>query len=243
MSGIFSLRMKKITWAANVNTHVLDSTTIDVGKGYVEDSESSGTFSNRRLKSLSTPDSYNVTMVFDWSELDDDGFSEFDRFMRWYKYEHCRGVNPFEFPSITKFKRNGTEKISFYRITGDPSIQKEGLDYRVTMKWTDYVTEAISIPETSVTVNAINADPYDKSQYIYVMYTGKMNTIPSATSIDFSVNDESQEVIRVEPSYVGTNVYKFKISEDEWEVGDYEIVATYQESGETKTKSLLMRKD
>ncbi len=235
--------MEYITWPTNVNTNVLDSTVIEIGKGYVEDSSSNGAFSNRRLSSLAMPESYTVVMVFDWNTKDSDGYSEFDRFIRWYKYTHYRGVNPFEFPSISKFETNGTTEVSYYRITGDLSITKSGLAFQVSMKWTEWITEAISIPEETCIVNYISADPTDTEQYIYVNYTSVKSTIPSTTDITFTINGTEQTVLIVKPSYTSANQYKFKVSNDAWDSGEYTIVATYEESDTTVTQTFTMEVD
>lgn len=139
-----------IGWAKNVNKRILDSTSIQIGEGgYVEDKgENNSVVSERRLTSLFSPDKFEVQMDFDWLEKDENGMSEFDRFISWYKYVHKRGVNPFWFPSITKFDTQGpiskrnpiTGELSplcQYKITSGIKPVKSGFSMRCSMTWVE----------------------------------------------------------------------------------------------------------
>lgn len=157
-----------IAWANFVNQKILDSTSISIGEGGKEEQEDeSKSFSETNLTSIAIPDTFSVQMDFDWSKkLDDDGNevlptdenyiyakSELDRFVEWYKYEHKRGVNPFEFPSITKFNVNGSVSTGIYKITSTINLSKSGFSQRVQMTWKEVYTGAIQIPERIATVD------------------------------------------------------------------------------------------
>lgn len=146
-----------ISWADNVNRRILDQTTINIGEGgFVEDKSSNGEFSERRLTSLAVPDTFNVVMDFDWENKDENGLSEFDRFVYWYKYVHKRGTNAFWFPEITRFNVNGSinpvnpitgkETYCQYKITSSLKPQKSGFSYRVTMTWVEVYSGPGIIP-------------------------------------------------------------------------------------------------
>lgn len=155
-----------IDWAPLVNKRILDSTTFTVGQdGYEEDKSSSGNFKDRYLSSLFVPDQFQVQMDFSYMEKKDDygniipesssewdnALSEYDRFIKWYKFDHKRGINPFMFPSITKFNVNDVDKnrpMCQYRITSAISPQKSGYCMRVSMTWEEVFSGIIEITET-----------------------------------------------------------------------------------------------
>lgn len=134
-----------IRWLDSINKHILDDVSITIGnKIYVEDKADSGKYKKRRLVRNYPPEEYTLNMEFDWADTDDDGNSEFSRFMNWYQYEHKRGVNPFEFPSIRRYSKTfNTETGEYeikkeklrYRITSPLNIQKHGYKKRISMTW------------------------------------------------------------------------------------------------------------
>lgn len=140
----------KIGWPLGVNKIIIDSTTLDLGEGTVENDLEVGQ-TESWLKSSCIPETINVTMDFDFFEKDEDGLSEFDRFNRWFKFVHKYGTVPFEFPTIYKTGRE-TKSLSTYRIKKSPSYQKRGLCNRASMVWEEVFKEIINIPnvETSI---------------------------------------------------------------------------------------------
>lgn len=157
---------KVIDWAPLVNKRILDSTTFTIGQeGYEEDKSSSGNFKDRYLSSLFVPDQFQVQMDFSYIEKRDDygnlipetssewdsALSEYDRFIKWYKFDHKRGINPFVFPSITKFNVNDTTNnrpLCQYRITSAISPQKSGYCMRVSMTWEEVFSGIIEVTES-----------------------------------------------------------------------------------------------
>lgn len=154
--------MAVIGWNADVNTKILDSTTISIGDtGFIEDSSSNG-FKQRRASSLISPDKYQVTMDFDWLTKDADGRSEFDRFVLWYKYKHQYGSNPFWFESISRFNINGpvigydgNPVMCQYKITSAPSFSKSGFCMRCTMTWEEVYGGLIKVDEKKQALDKI----------------------------------------------------------------------------------------
>lgn len=159
-----------IAWAENVNDKILDSTQITIGEGgYVEDKSESGAFTERRLTSLAVPDVFEVIMDFNWEEKDKDGNSEFDRFVNWYKFTHRRGVNPFKFPSITKFNVNGSLTTCQYKITGPLKPTKSGFCMRVSMQWKEVYSGAINVKTPVLKIDHIEAE--NGTLYVYYNFT------------------------------------------------------------------------
>lgn len=158
--------MNVLLWADFVNKKILDSTTISAGTGgVIEDSQESGA-KRRRLASSAVADVFAVTMDFDWLEKDSQGFSEYDRFMRWYKYSHKRGTVPFSFPSITKFNTQGSLVDSLYLIISEPQAQKSGFSMRVTMTWREYFTGVVEVSLSDREITNISGT----SKYLRVYY-------------------------------------------------------------------------
>lgn len=185
--------MSLIRWPSSVNKRIIDSTTISIGEnGYVENKSDSGNFTDRYLTSLFSPDTYQVVMDFDWNEKDSNGDSEFDRFVKWYKYDEQRGANAFEFPSITRFGVNGSGKyltelgeseskrtysagssveLSRYKITSALQPQKSGFSFRVTMTWQEVFSRTIEFKDKTAVPQTDLSDVTEVGR-IFVQYNG-----------------------------------------------------------------------
>lgn len=190
-----------IGWATNVNKVILDSTTLSVGEGaVVQDALETGGQKKSRLVCANPPDRFSITMMFDCDNKDidheggwvGDGLTEYERFMAWYKYQHCYGMNPFQFPAIliNSNRQNGcsTEEVEhiinriangdttaklpdyeYYRITSATEGSKSGHDVQVTMTWETYATGAYTIPDDESAIDHIEA------------YNGYVDVILTAT--------------------------------------------------------------
>lgn len=182
--------MAYVGWATNVNKIILDSTTITVGEGAtIQDSLETGGQKKSRLVSANPSDKFSVTMAFNCVEKDvdgdgkwvGDGLTEYERFMAWFKYQHCYGTNPFMFPAIliNSNRQQGmsqedvehvinriangdtTAKLpdyEYYRITSTAEGSKSGLHQQVTMTWETYATGAFTIPDDISAINNITAE-------------------------------------------------------------------------------------
>lgn len=187
--------MSLVRWPSSVNKKIIDSTTITIGENaYVENKSDSGNFSDRYLTSLFSPDSYQVVMDFDWQEKDSNGDSEFDRFVKWYKYDEQRGANSFEFPSIARFGVNGngyyqselgesasnpkyragnSVELSRYKITSALQVQKSGFCYRVTMTWIEVFTKTVEFPDGTAVPQTDTSDVSTLGRMV-VQYNGEV---------------------------------------------------------------------
>lgn len=193
-----------ISWLNSVNRRILDQTQINIGEGgFVEDKSSNGEFKERRLTSLAVPDTFNVVMDFDWLVKDQNGMSEFDRFVYWYKYTHKRGVNPFWFDSITRFGVNtsiedttglGNGKCQ-YKITSGLKPQKSGFSYRVTMTWEEvYSGPGIKL-DISDTISLDHVNLENGHAYFYMSNVPVEPLNPS----DFKLERKNVEYSSEEP--------------------------------------------
>lgn len=177
--------MTEVGWPVNVNTKILDSTTISIGEGgFVEDSSSNG-FKYRRATSLANPNKYQVTMDFDWLTKDANGLSEYDRFVRWFEYKHQYGANPFWFDSITRFSINGPVYDGSgnivqckYKISSALNCQKSGFSMRVTMTWEEVYVGIIEIQEDQLVLDRTEG----KLGEITLVFSTKITTTLSPTS-------------------------------------------------------------
>lgn len=180
--------MSVISWRTDVNTKILDSTSITVGENaWVEDSSSNG-FKQRRPNSLVNSTKFQVTMDFNWLDKDSNGNSEFDRFVNWYKYRHEYGSNPFYFESISRFNINGpiigsdgNPIMCQYKITSAPQFQKSGFCMRCTMTWEEVYAGIIQAEIPEFSVDYINAERGS----IYVTYTQIPSEVPSPATHEF----------------------------------------------------------
>ena len=189
--------MSVINWANQVNKKIIDSTKIVIGEnGFVDNESDSKNFAERYLTSISSPDTLNVVMDFDWSgddpiyPKDENGYTEFDRFVIWYKFEHKRGVNPFWFPAITKFNADGSKKIAQYKIISALSPEKSGFSMRVSMTWKEVYTGAIEIPQSTTSIDSMIC----KNGRLLVTYTDRLgSTKPTieASSIKYRLFGET----------------------------------------------------
>lgn len=166
--------MSVISWRTDINTKILDSTTISIGEGaWAEDSSENG-YKQRRAKSLVNSNKFQVTMDFNWLEKDAEGNSEFDRFCNWYKFRHQYGANPFYFESIERFNINGpvvgsdgNPIMCQYRITSAPNFQKSGFCMRCSMTWEEVYRGTILAQRPIFQPDHISAE----RGKIYVVFT------------------------------------------------------------------------
>ncbi|MBQ0111954.1 MAG: hypothetical protein KBT03_02380 [Bacteroidales bacterium] len=186
--------MQIIGWPVGVNRRILDSTSIVVGdKGYVEDSGDQASFTERRLVSLYAPDTYNVSMDFNWEDKDENGESELDRFVKWYKFRHKRGVNPFEFPSISKFNSFGATKTCYYTITGPLQLQKSGYCMRVTMAWKEFYSGVIEIPDKVIRPISTQLSVGQVYCKLNVSFDGSFDESPLLNAYSIFISKETLE--------------------------------------------------
>lgn len=204
-----------IGFATNVNKIIIDSTSVTVGESAtVTDSLETGGQKKRRLVSANPPDKYNVIMAFDFVEEDADGLTELERFYSWLKYEHCYGVNPFEFPAIlinsNRQKGESQESIEhiieriangdtsarlpdkeYYAITSAVEGNKSGNSLEVKMTWETYATGAFSIPNNNIEVDHITA----YNGYVDVVQTATPTSEPTTATWPMTINNVSETVI------------------------------------------------
>lgn len=178
-----------IGWPANVNKVIIDSTTIAAGEASVENTTESGLV-DVYLKSSFVPDVINVTMDFDFFEKDENGLTEYDRFMRWFKFVHRHGTRPFEFPTIAKYGKENLAEMSSYRIVSPPQQQKRGLAFRTTMTWKEEFKEIVRVAVPVFDIDSF----YAENGILTVAYTSIPSETPTTTKYSFSLSDMGTQI-------------------------------------------------
>lgn len=203
-----------IGWPVNVNKTIIDSTSVTVGESAtVTDSLETGGQKKRRLVSANPPDKYSVTMAFDFVEEDTNGLTELERFYSWLKYEHCYGVNPFEFPAIliNSNRQEGESQESiehiiqriangdasarlpdkeYYAITSAVEGSKSGHSLEMKMTWETYATGAFSIPNNNIEVDHITAS----NGYVDIVQTATPTSEPTTATWSMKINNVTEAV-------------------------------------------------
>lgn len=230
--------MEVIGWPTNVNDKILIETTITTGEGgKVEDSSSNG-FKETYATSLVTPKKYQVKMDFDWggagSEFqfpkDKYGLTEYDRFIRWYQFEHQKGAKPFWFPCITKQPIDlldplQTAGMALYKITSPLNEQQSGFSQSITMTWEEVYSGIINMPSQDIVAREV----VGKNGRIKVV----LNEIPSTTPtfddflVTYSFNNGNQSLlpiktIKQENEFTSITFDPFTVS------GDYRVYLVYK---------------
>ena len=204
-----------IGWPINVNKDVLDSTNIKIGENAtVKDSTESGAPKRSRVTCANPPDVYSVSMDFDCITKGEDGLTEYERFTSWYKWKHCFGTNPFEFPAIL-INSNRQEGMSqeevehiieriknhdqtaklpdneYYIITSSIDGGKSGLCQRVNMTWETFATQPILIADDESTVDSIVAE----NGYVDILLTSTPETEPTKNTWTLMIDNVITPVI------------------------------------------------
>lgn len=238
--------MNVIGWPNNVNQKILSDTGITIGDGgFIEDQNANG-WQDRRLTALAIPDSFQVTMDFDWGgddalfPRDLDGFSEYDRFMRWYKYSHKRGSNPFWFPCITKHPVSNlleidTSKMCLYKITSSLSVKDMGLTSRITMTWKEVYSGIIEVPEQELLIDRLK--PH--ADYTEVVFNDIPDNQPIFSDFEFYYQKEGEELAQRQLIKMSGNGKTFNIYYLPLKTGNYSITVNYQNA--TKTAPLILQ--
>src|SRR5574344_415597 len=180
--------MAYVGWPVNVNKIILEQTTIAIGNGATKDDTLETGKPKSKLSCTHPSNTYNVTMDFNWYDVGDDGYTEYQRFLNWYQYKLKYKVNYFEFPSILLgHNSNATE---WYRITSAVEGQKSGYDVRVTMTWESSYEGIITVTEDDVTIDHISAT----NGYVDVILTGTPSADPTSNSWTFTINSTAETI-------------------------------------------------
>ena len=197
--------MKVIGWPVGVNQRIVDESSYKIGEnGYIEDKDSNG-YEEGRATALAVPDQYTVVMDFDWNGIgndyqypvDEEGYTEYDRFVRWFKYKQKRS-NPFWFPCISKHPVDNLQSkdkadMCLYKITSSLSPQKSGLSMRVQMTWKEVYSGLIEVPNKVVSIDHINA----KNGELELVFNGLPDELPIYTDLFISYTTEADVVVPV----------------------------------------------
>lgn len=192
--------MRVVGWATDVNQKIIDETTFSIGDGgRIKDSSSTG-YEDERATALASPDKYKVVMYFDWggkgsefqTGIDANGFTEYERFVRWYKFKTQKGANPFWFPSITRSPIDNListddSRMSLYKIDSALQISKSGYSMKVSMDWKEVYSGIISIPEIPLEIIRIDAS----NGRLDVICNQIPYSVPVITNFDLYIKEKS----------------------------------------------------
>lgn len=144
--------MEIISWARNVNRIVTDESSISVGQGAVVSDQSENGSEMSRLTGSGTPERYQVTMFFSNSATDsfylNNGKTEWQAFLDWFKYESCMGTKPFYFHHLSD-PNNTTPQVYKISTNGIPTGSPNGEYIKCTMQWIQIFNGFITIPVSS----------------------------------------------------------------------------------------------
>lgn len=234
--------MKYIGWPTDVNSIILDSTTVSIGEGAtIEETLQSGGKKRTRLASTAIPDRFSVTMDFDFIKRDANGLTEKDRFLNWLKYKHKYGANPFEFKSILIGSREqkSNEVMTYYKISPGVSMQKSGFCMRTTMTWEEDIVGSIVIEDVVPVVDYDNCvlQRVNNEHRIVIVYTEHPDIVPTTQTftvqkvyngvtetvnyIPECLNDKKYALWFPTPTEVGEHI----IYLDSKQIGIIEVVA------------------
>ena len=195
--------MAYIGWPVGVNKIILDSTNVVVGENAtIQDSLESGGQKKTRVKCANPPDKYQVTMAFDFVEKDNNGLTELDKFYIWYKWYHCYGSNPFQFPAIllnsNRQESYSTEEVShgmvpdleYYTISSAVNGRKSGLSQEVEMTWETYATGVITIEDEEAAIDHIVAT----NGYVDLVFNQRLLVEPTTSTYTVSINGSVEPI-------------------------------------------------
>lgn len=218
-----------IGWNPKVNKIILDSSTISVGKDATKSDNQQGK-KRSILAEAFTPDEFSIEMDFNWvTPITDDGKTEYQLFLDWYRYEHKYGTVPFEFPQILYsgytgiliYDEDKPIKTEYYKIVNGLDCSKNGFDVRVKMTWKNVYSGVVIIPESTPKINGITDVTED---YIDISFESIGNTEP--TSSDFTVISSRDNVLTIAGLCFSSNLariyFQRKLSE-----GIHQITFTY----------------
>lgn len=201
------------TWATNVNKIILDSTSITVGNGATITDNLENGLKRRRVACSTPPDSYKVVMSFECDEKGTDGYTELERFYKWYKYTHRYGTNPFLFPAILinsnrqiGMSREEYESIltrianhdptahlpdeEYYIITSAIEGSKSGSHLQISMTWETYATNEFTITTDYPVIDHI--EPHNG--YVDIVMTKTPEVEPTKNSYTLKIDNADKTV-------------------------------------------------
>ena len=141
-------------WPTGVNSIVLDGSSVKIGEGALKNDTLESGLIRGSLRNSYVPDVFPVTMEFDWEIKDEQGETEYTRFIKWYKYIHKFGLIPFEFPQILYSPVTGitvvdinsqSYKVEYYKITSAIEGSKSGTKVKMNMTWKSVYSGVVQV--------------------------------------------------------------------------------------------------
>lgn len=146
--------MRIVSWPSGVNTIVTSESGGSIGDNGIEADKSENGSEMTRLKASGVPDQFSVTMYFSNSTSDafckshrdawGNPITEWQAWEEWFKYVLMNGTNAFYFHDI-KNPQEGRHNIYKMTSSGLPKWSPKGEYMQVTMSWTEYFNDCLTI--------------------------------------------------------------------------------------------------
>lgn len=207
--------MAYVGWPTNVNKIILDNSTIEVGNNATKDDSLETGKPKSRLSCTHPSKVYKVSMDFDWLTKGSDGYTELQRFYRWYEYTLKFKTNYFEFPSIILGPDATTTE--WYRITSVIEGQKSGYCERVNMTFESSYEGLITIASETASIDHVDAT----NGYVDVILSAVPSTAPTSNTWTLYINSTATTITGF-AYYDGSNTARIYFTA-ETSAGSYKV--------------------
>lgn len=184
-------------WPVDVNKIILEQSSIKYGQNALKTDELENGHKRSRKRGYYVPDVYSIVMEFDWVNKKEDGKTEYQRFIEWYKYTHEYGAIPFEFPQIGYSAHTGILvydsqeeayfPVEYYKITSEVEGNKSGDCIQIKMTWETVYGGIINIGDPSRTINGIIKC---KPTYMDISFSYIGNSEPTSQMFEIYANTQ-----------------------------------------------------
>ena len=150
--------MEIIEWGTGINRNITNESSPVYGENSLLVAKSENGMEMTGLKSTSAPDVWNVVMYFSNSKEDNfyknHNITEWDSFLRWFKYKSIFGTKPFYFNKIGEDNQPAIYKI---KAEGLPKPVIIGTWMKVSMTWVEFNNTAITVVDNEITGDFLDA--------------------------------------------------------------------------------------
>lgn len=220
--------MEIIDWASGVNRIIESSSFVSIGNNAVQSDKSENGTEQTRLLNLAAPDIWTVSMTFSNSNEDsfylNHGITEWQSFIKWFKFNTLYGTKPFHFASIDD--PTGKEH-AVYKITpsGFPKGVFQGTVVKCSMQWKRIynsfvtfntpaaITDDIDVTNGQIDVRFVSEPDSDPSIDDFTVLYGLFDkTVLQQLVIDGIDYDGSKSVILYFQEIADPGTYKIQVT-------------------------------
>lgn len=181
-------------WPVGVNRIILSDSGFGHNKNAVISDKSENGSEMSRLSASGSPDEWKVNMYFSNSRNDSFfkkyGETEWERFVKWFKYGISMGTLPFYFSKVGDTEE---KKVCVYKIRSDgmPNYTFQGINVRVSMTWLEVFNDYISVTFDEPHIDSLCA----LNGHVEMWYSDRPEVTPEkeqfAFTYDFTGEDGS----------------------------------------------------